>query len=393
MLIQIENYISEAEIGWLNGQPYYVAKATIIKEGILNGSKGKLFYPMEHIEASVSKWDHIPISLGHPKSENEYLTLRSNPSPKTPIVGFLRNPRINNTALEGDAWFHIESVKKISPDLYDKLVNKRPIEVSTGLVAKLFKAPANSIHNGEEYTEMVGDYQPDHLAVLLDTPGACSLKHGCGIHNSCKCPKCEDKMTKEQLIAFILENSSIWNRADSKELLDKFDVPALMLIKAQEEAIKGLKVTNSELDKTTKTLEDNVKILNGKLETALKPPINPPVNPPVMTKEQWLATAPSEIVGLLNYATQKQNEEKSRLVDLLVVNIADQAQKEEKIKKLMQKDTEELKEIASLMGSSSNVTNRPSLIPQYIPAVVTNASKDRIEDTDLLIPEEVDWSK
>jgi len=370
------------------GTLYYVATATIIKPGILNGSKGKLLYPMEHIEASTDKWEGVPISLEHPVENNEFFPVRYEETFKYNSLGFLTKPKIVNHSLRAEAWFDLEKVKNVSSVLHDKLIQGHPIEVSTGLIGKLYSVPKGSVYNGEEYIGIVGDYVPDHLAVLLSGPGACSLKDGCGIHNSCKCQKCEEAMTKAELIQFITTNSSVWNREDSKESLDKFDVPSLELIKAQEDVIKGLKVTNSALDKTVKNQSETIDILNKKVETSPTP------EKKNMTKDEWMAQAPPEVVGLLNYATQKQNEEKSRLVDLLVVNVSDPAEKDKKIKALMLKDIEDLKEIASLLGSTiANNAPRPVFAPQYIPPVAVIDNRNSIEESDLLIPEEVDWSK
>jgi len=55
----------------------------------------------------------------------------------------------------------------------------KPVEVSTGLYAD--SIATNGAVSGKSYRAVARNFRPDHLAILLDTVGACSLQDGCGL--------------------------------------------------------------------------------------------------------------------------------------------------------------------------------------------------------------------
>lgn len=65
--------------------------------------------------------------------------------------------------------------------MLDALEAGRPMELSTGLFTQNEPAPAGATFNGRPYDYVARNYRPDHLAVLPDQIGACSLADGCGV--------------------------------------------------------------------------------------------------------------------------------------------------------------------------------------------------------------------
>jgi hypothetical protein len=107
-------------------------------------------------------------------------------------VGTLRNVKFlsGNGALEklkGETWFDIERTKKIDKDLpqeqriINRLRNGQPVEVSTGLYTDNEPAPQGANFRGKPYTHIARNYRPDHLAILPNQTGACSVNDGCGV--------------------------------------------------------------------------------------------------------------------------------------------------------------------------------------------------------------------
>jgi len=113
-------------------------------------------------------------------------------------LGEVYNVTMTANGLEGEAWFDYKLTKQKAPDILTKLKKNEPIEISTGLVTNEVAAPANSKFNGVSYSYIAKDFQPDHLAVLMEAKGACSNKDGCGINvNAAKDGETEDTETKD----------------------------------------------------------------------------------------------------------------------------------------------------------------------------------------------------
>jgi hypothetical protein len=61
----------------------------------------------------------------------------------------------------------------------DKLDKGEMVEISTGLFTD--NIPESGVWNGEAYTAVARNYRPDHLAILPDQKGSCSIADGAGL--------------------------------------------------------------------------------------------------------------------------------------------------------------------------------------------------------------------
>ena len=170
---------TKGELVTLEGRKHYKVPAVIIVEGVLDGSHGPGFYPAEENGRRVDAWNHIPITLDHPTIKGQQVSAR------TPKVinrfkwGVFLNARQDGVKTKGFAYFDIERVKKLDSRLLNRLRKGKKVEVSTGLsVRQEFK---KGVHNNRKYEWIARDQEPDHLAVLMDSVGACSVKDGAGL--------------------------------------------------------------------------------------------------------------------------------------------------------------------------------------------------------------------
>jgi cation transport regulator ChaB len=192
MLFHLTNRIAAQarKESWHNRE-YLVVPMTLISEGVLAGNEGPLLYPGTEIQKNPSQWNGMPIVVYpetyHPKVNGRYVTARD---PKTLMLSEVG--RIFNTQAVADAtglvklvcegWFDAELTKKIDVRVYNALVNGTPMELSTGLGGTVHAAPDASIdHKGRAYSYVARNYSSDHVAILPDKRGACSLSDGCGI--------------------------------------------------------------------------------------------------------------------------------------------------------------------------------------------------------------------
>lgn len=171
----------------INGdrREYLVATATLIVPGVLNGSQGSLYYPPDEISSSTNNWDNIPIVLRHPFINGNHVSANHPGILDKYGLGFLSKPTYNNK-LQAEAWFDVEKTKVVDSRVYNWLLVGKPFELSTGLYTNNHIAPPNSVYNSpsgksKRYTHIARNYKPDHLAVLPDEKGACSIDDGCGV--------------------------------------------------------------------------------------------------------------------------------------------------------------------------------------------------------------------
>lgn len=183
MEILVANLLGPARPGKLHGRDHLIVPATLIVPGVLNGSRGPLLYPPEEVGSNPVAWNGVPILIRHPREG----------SGRTPEVfeaqgvGTVFNARFDSK-LHADLWFDVERTRALSPHVYDGILNGRKLELSTGLKVK--DDPTEGVHNTPlgpvSYRAIARNYQPDHLAILPDEVGACSLKDGCGVNNKKK---------------------------------------------------------------------------------------------------------------------------------------------------------------------------------------------------------------
>jgi len=160
------------------GKRYLVAPMTLIVPGVLNGSHGPLYYPADEVRASVSRWDGVPITLNHPSDPLDGSFVSASDAPAEVRLGMVRRPWVEpDGRLRAYGYFDEQRLKQLG--LYQRFIEGEPIELSTGLFTRNEPAPPNA-----PYWAIARDYQPDHLALLPDSVGACSVKDGCGVFNS-----------------------------------------------------------------------------------------------------------------------------------------------------------------------------------------------------------------
>lgn len=178
------NAVAKARFASLNGRKYLVAPCTILQEGVLAGSQGALYYPPDEIGRNYQAWHGIPLTVSHPISnDGSHLSANEGDVLSRQGIGHFANPILvpNGSKVKGEAWIDIERARKINRSILDNLHAGRPVEISTGLYTDNQPAPLGSHFNGKPYNHIARNYRPDHLAILPNEIGACSVKDGCGL--------------------------------------------------------------------------------------------------------------------------------------------------------------------------------------------------------------------
>lgn len=146
-------------------------------EGVLNSR----FVSADEFGAFVNDWNGCPVVLRHPKQNGGSARV---PASDVPAIGRFYNAKLDGTRLVGEFWLD-DGVLQMSDEgkaLLTKIQKQQPIELSTGYYAE--SIPQAGQWNGKEYNLVDQNLHPDHVAILPDEVGACSVKDGCGMNRN-----------------------------------------------------------------------------------------------------------------------------------------------------------------------------------------------------------------
>lgn len=189
MEIITANLVGRGQYRTWQNRHYFVAPIRMLVPGVLNGSMGPLLYPEEEVRKDPESWNGMPMVSGHPAQNGSFISARNPVIIERSGVGSVYYARANPT-LDAEGWFDVDACRRVDGRILQALEERKPIEVSTGVVTRNYAAPAGAVFNGKDlsgkpfrkpYIAIARDYKPDHLAILMDTAGACSTKDGCGV--------------------------------------------------------------------------------------------------------------------------------------------------------------------------------------------------------------------
>lgn len=337
----------------LNGREYLVAPATLIVPGVLNGSSGPILYTAEETVKNVQAWNGMPITNGHPYGpDGKPISARSPGVLNSSVMGFLFDTIAVNGKLLGNLYFDVLLVRNVAPGLLPLLTRGIKVELSTGLNLDLEKAVDNAVHNGTSYTHVARNYRPDHVAILLNSTGACGIKHGCGVFNADGTLEWVDvtaippdsiirnndpasgegSMNREQTIAYLTTNCDCWKgKVDTLNRLSDDDLKALhaaAVVNVQNK--QQIAERDAQLVIVRNTLGVDSLPVGNALADALKAKMTPttpaiipapapsPEAPKRATLTELLANATPEEQGVWNMAQQIVRDKKASLVEMIV---------------------------------------------------------------------------
>lgn len=377
----VSNLASNTRRETLNGREYLVAPITLLVPGIHNGSQGSVYYSQDELEKDPSPWNGMPLVVNHPQTEDgSYISAR-NPDILNQVgIGQIFNATANGK-LSAEAWFDVEKTRQVDPSILNRLENNEKIETSTGLGARLVEVE-NGTFQDKPYTAQATKFVPDHVAILPDSVGACSIKDGCGVlanedkktfinelttalkdffvSKDTEPNKKETNMNKETLINELIANCGCYSEQD-KEVLNDYSEEKLKELHTHSVETKQNEVIANSVKQGFEDELGNKHIFNdktNKFETtqAKKEEVEIVENMSIEVKD----LAP-ELQEKWQEMERVFNEKKKSIIESLVVNIEDESEKVAKVEYLSNKTIEDLETIASFLPK------------QEEPQVVTNA--------------------
>jgi hypothetical protein len=159
------------------GRPHLVVSGAILGEEVIEGNRGPIFYPDDENAAVVPDWNHMPIVDDHPSSGSARTVPYLNERKLGVVLNTAHDPV--SKKIKPEFWFDKERTQQLAPTVYDSILNKKPVETSSGLFMKLENKEGE--HNGRGYKAISRKQRPDHVAVLPHKVGAYSVAMGGGI--------------------------------------------------------------------------------------------------------------------------------------------------------------------------------------------------------------------
>ena len=164
----------------LEDRPHAVAPVVMLTPGAHRGSLGMLNYTAEELHRTAALWNGRPVVVYHPGLYQDSYAGSPEVHSKQ-RVGVIFNARTDSRGrLTAEAWVDLDRAERIDPRVAAALRSGTAVEVSTGLYFDADGVPGYD-HRGITYEATATNYRPDHLAILPDQRGACSLADGCGL--------------------------------------------------------------------------------------------------------------------------------------------------------------------------------------------------------------------
>lgn len=170
----------------LNGQEHYVIRGAvpIVDDIVMNGG----LYPAEEINNSYQTMEGKLMPLPHPMVDGKYVSANDPQAINTYHVGaWAQNVSKSGDQVVMDVYIN-KAVAETKPDgkrLINRLdemiagTNTDPIHLSTGLLTNKEKKSGES--KGKKHSWIARNMQFDHIAILLDEPGAGTPAEGVGM--------------------------------------------------------------------------------------------------------------------------------------------------------------------------------------------------------------------
>lgn len=176
------NFSGKVRYDRMMDKDYLVAPMVMMVEGVHEGNNGPLLYLEEDMAKTPQVWNFKPVVVYHPSRNGQGVTACDPVVLSNRQVGVIMNTECvvteNGPGLRAEAWMEKDRMNKVDERIAAAVEKNEMMELSTGLFTDNEKTPGE--WNGEKYDAIAHNFRPDHLALLPDLKGACSIEDGAG---------------------------------------------------------------------------------------------------------------------------------------------------------------------------------------------------------------------
>jgi hypothetical protein len=169
------------QVRQLEGKPHLVCQTVMGVTGVWAGSNGPLFYPADELSKGAHLWDGKPVVVYHPSLSDGGRA--GSPSVfDRQRVGTVFSTKMKDGKLACQTWLDPQRLATVDPALLERIKRGEIVEVSTGLFTE--NDPTPGTFRGSQYVGIARRHIPDHLALLSQDKGACSVAMGAGLNRN-----------------------------------------------------------------------------------------------------------------------------------------------------------------------------------------------------------------
>lgn len=165
----------EAKLRTHDGKQVLVVPVVAIVEGVLNGA----LVTQEEFGKFSDAWEGVPVPVTHPEINGHHVSSSKPDIIESRVIGRFHNVQAADKKLRGELWIDVDAATRKG---FESIVNAfqagEIMEVSTAYFADT--EMTDGIYGGKRYSGIHRNLRPDHLAILPNEQGACSVADGCG---------------------------------------------------------------------------------------------------------------------------------------------------------------------------------------------------------------------
>ena len=168
-----------------NGREHLVVPVVALMEGVIhaiNAPSAELV-PLTTLSEKPERWNDRPVVLGHPTRGGRQCSANDPEIMASHAFGQVREAQIKGAKLICEAWVDPVRLETLGAQaLLAKLRAGEMVDVSVGAFVSTTDEAGDWY--GKKFAATWMQIQPDHLAFLPHTSGACSLEMGCGANRA-----------------------------------------------------------------------------------------------------------------------------------------------------------------------------------------------------------------
>lgn len=157
-----------------NGREFIVAPIVAVKDGVLNGELVR----SDVLGRLLDEWEGTPLTINHPPDDAAAVITKTHAWIRQNEIGTMRNVHVAQNRLKGEVWIPTDQTAPEVKAVIKRIENGETLQVSVGFLS------AFTVQKGtfgrKQFREVTQDAAPNHVALLPNDVGACSIVDGCG---------------------------------------------------------------------------------------------------------------------------------------------------------------------------------------------------------------------
>ena len=172
------NFSGSVRHDQMEGREFLVAPMVMMVEGVHSGSDGPIFYSSAELSKFPAVWNQKPVVVYHPEYNGQAVSACDPEILSNRKVGTIMNTTFEDGKLKAEAWLEVDRMEAVDDRISNAIENKEMMELSIGVFSETTIEEGE--WNGESYIGIAKNLRADHLALLPDKLGACSIEDGAG---------------------------------------------------------------------------------------------------------------------------------------------------------------------------------------------------------------------